>query len=49
VVVTVVGENGDDLSRIGRELADIGLRVVDEDIIRSHHLSQYDGFDRAEE
>lgn len=44
VLVTVVGEDGDDLSRIGRELSEIGLQVVDEDIIRSHHTHPYHRF-----
>ena len=44
VLVTVVGEDGDDLSRIGRELSAIGLHVVDEDLIRSHHGHPYEGF-----
>ena len=48
VLVTVVGEDGDDLSRIGRELSAIGLHVVDEDLIRSHHAHPYEGFHDGE-
>jgi DNA-binding Lrp family transcriptional regulator len=43
-LVTVVGEDGDDLSRIGRELSAIGLQVSDEDVVRNHHLHPYHGF-----
>lgn len=46
VLVSVVGEDGDDLSRIGRELSDLGLHVTDEDVIRNHHLHPYQGFDQ---
>jgi len=42
--VTVVGEDGDDLSRIGRELSAIGLQVSDEDVVRNRHLHPYHGF-----
>lgn len=44
VLVTVVGEDSDDLSRIGRELSALGLHVVDEDIIRNHHTHAYHRF-----
>ena len=47
VLVTVVGEDGDDLSRIGRELSAAGLHVVDEHIIRNHHIHPYHGFRNA--
>lgn len=45
VLVTAVGEDGDDLSRIGRELSEAGLQVVDEDIIRNHHTHPYHRFE----
>jgi DNA-binding Lrp family transcriptional regulator len=44
VLVTAVGEDGDDLSRIGRELAETGLQVADEDIIRNHYVHPYHRF-----
>ncbi|MFB6280805.1 MAG: Lrp/AsnC family transcriptional regulator [Haloferacaceae archaeon] len=46
VHVSVVGRNGDDLSRIGRELDDVGLQVVDEDIIRNQYVHPYHEFAR---
>lgn len=48
VLVTAVGKDGDDLTRIGRELSAIGLQVVDEDIIRSHHTHPYHQFRQPE-
>lgn len=44
VHITAVGLDGDDLSRIGRELDDLGLEVVDEDIIRNEYDHPYHGF-----
>lgn len=44
VLASVVGEDSDDLSRIGRELSAIGLHVVDEDVIRNHHTHPYHRF-----
>jgi Lrp/AsnC family leucine-responsive transcriptional regulator len=44
VHVEVVGSDGDDLSRIGRELDAIGLEVVDEDLIRNEYVNPYEGF-----
>lgn len=41
VLVRAVGVDGDDLTRIGEELDDLGLRVSDEDLIRSTHRSAY--------
>lgn len=46
VLVSVVGEDGDDLSRIGRELSDIGLHIADEDVIRNHHSHAYHRFNQ---
>jgi DNA-binding Lrp family transcriptional regulator len=45
VHVSVVGTDSDDLSRIGRELDDIGLEVVDEDLIRNEYTSPFSDFD----
>jgi DNA-binding Lrp family transcriptional regulator len=42
--VTAVGVDGDDLSRIGRELDDLGVEVVDEDLLRGEHHHPYHGF-----
>ncbi|WP_136717937.1 Lrp/AsnC family transcriptional regulator [Halorientalis salina] len=44
VHVEVVGGDGDDLSRIGRELDALGLEVVDEDLIRNEYVHAYEGF-----
>lgn len=44
VHVQVVGRDGDDLSRIGRELDALGLTVRDEDIIRNEYVTPYGGF-----
>jgi DNA-binding Lrp family transcriptional regulator len=44
VHVEVVGTDGNDLSRIGRDLNDIGLEVVDEDIIRNEYTRPFHRF-----
>lgn len=44
VHVEVVGRDGDDLSRIGRELDDVGFEIEDEDIIRNEYVHPYSGF-----
>lgn len=44
VLVTAVGEDGDDLSRIGRELSATGLQVTDEDVVRNQHFHPYHAF-----
>jgi len=44
VHVEVVGRDGDDLSRIGRELDAIGLHVEDEDLIRNEYFTPYERF-----
>lgn len=46
--VEVVGTDGDDLSRIGRDLNDLGLEIVDEDIIRSEYTRPFQRFDPGE-
>ena len=48
VHVEVVGEDGDDLSRIGRELDSLGLHVEDEDLIRNEYVTAYEGFTDSE-
>ncbi|WP_323677083.1 Lrp/AsnC family transcriptional regulator [Halorubellus sp. PRR65] len=45
VRVRAVGEDGDDLTRIGEDLDELGLHVSDEDLIRATHRSPYAGFD----
>lgn len=45
VHVSVVGSDSDDLSRIGRELDELGLEVVDEDLIRNEHTGPFSGFE----
>lgn len=44
VHVEVVGRDGDDLSRIGRELDEVGFEIEDEDIIRNEYVHPYSGF-----
>ncbi|MFY4812310.1 Lrp/AsnC family transcriptional regulator [Haloarcula sp. AONF1] len=44
VHVEVVGTDGNDLSRIGRDLNDIGLEVVDEDLIRNEYTRPFHQF-----
>lgn len=44
--VEVVGVDGDDLSRITRDLNDLGLEINDEDIIRNEYYRAYHQFDR---
>ncbi|WP_415380713.1 Lrp/AsnC family transcriptional regulator [Halosimplex sp. TS25] len=48
VHVEVVGRDGDDLSRIGRELDELGFEIEDEDIIRNEYVHPYSGFDDAD-
>lgn len=45
VHVSAVGKNSDDLSRIGRDLDELGLEVADEDIIRNEYVGPFSGFD----
>lgn len=44
VHVSAVGSDGDDLTRIGRELDELGLEFADEDIIRDTYTCPYHGF-----
>ncbi len=44
VHIEVVGIDGNDLSRIGRDLNEIGLKVVDEDIIRNEYTRPFHQF-----
>jgi DNA-binding Lrp family transcriptional regulator len=45
VHVNAVGADSDDLSRIGRDLDELGLEVADEDIIRNEYTGPFSGFD----
>jgi DNA-binding Lrp family transcriptional regulator len=49
VLVRAVGADGDDLTRIGEDLDDLGLRVSDEDLIRNTHRRPYSRFDRTDD
>ncbi|WP_049903255.1 Lrp/AsnC family transcriptional regulator [Halococcus agarilyticus] len=49
VLVRAIGVDGDDLSRIGEELDELGLGVSDEDLIRNTHRSPYSGFESQHE
>jgi len=49
VHVEVVGTDGNDLSRIGRDLQETGLHVADEDIIRNEYATPFDEFDEMTE
>jgi Lrp/AsnC family leucine-responsive transcriptional regulator len=49
VLVRAVGVDGDDLTRIGEDLDELGLRVSDEDLIRSTHRSPYFQCSESEE
>lgn len=44
VAVTVVGEDGDDLTRIVSELSLVGLAVVEEELIRAEVRQPFAGF-----
>ncbi|MBX0324392.1 Lrp/AsnC family transcriptional regulator [Halomicroarcula sp. F13] len=44
VHIEVVGIDGNDLSRIGRDLNDVGLKVVDEDLIRNEYTRPFHRF-----
>lgn len=44
IYVNAIGEDHDDLSRIGRQLTDLGITIVDEQIIRDEYVCSYHGF-----
>lgn len=48
VHVTAIGTDSDDLSRIGRDLDELGLEVTDEDIVRNEYQGPYTGFSPEE-
>jgi DNA-binding Lrp family transcriptional regulator len=43
VYVNAIGENHDDLNRIAEELDELGLDIVDEQIIRDEYVCPYSG------
>lgn len=45
VVVTVIGEDGDDLTRIAAALSEVGLGVAEEELVRTDRTRPYAGFD----
>ena len=49
VLVRAIGVDGDDLSRIGEELDELGLRVSDEDLVRNTHRRPYSRFRMSDE
>lgn len=49
VLVRAVGTDGDDLTRIGEELDELGLRVSDEDLIRNTHRHPLSHFELLDE
>jgi len=44
VYVNAIGRDHDDLNRISKELDKIGLRIVDEQLIRDEYVCPYHGF-----
>lgn len=44
VYINAIGENHDDLNRIAGDLDELGLTVVDEQIIRDEYVCPYRGF-----
>jgi DNA-binding Lrp family transcriptional regulator len=49
VYVNAIGESHDDLNRIAGELDELGLDVVDEQLVRSEYVCPYHGFLGADE
>jgi DNA-binding Lrp family transcriptional regulator len=45
VLVTVVGADGDDLTRIATALSDLGLTVLEEELVRSDRRRPFAGFE----
>jgi len=44
VYVNAIGKDHDDLNRIGEELDELGLTIVDEQLIRDEYVCPYHGF-----
>lgn len=49
VLVQAIGVDGDDLTRIGEELDELGLRVSDEDLVRNTHRRPFANFESPRE
>ncbi|WP_276257429.1 Lrp/AsnC family transcriptional regulator [Haloglomus litoreum] len=49
VLVQAIGLDGDDLTRIGEELDELGLQVSDEDLIRNTHRRPFANFEAGED
>lgn len=49
VYVNAIGESHDDLNRIAGELTELGLDIVDEQIIRDEYVCPYHGFLEVDE
>jgi DNA-binding Lrp family transcriptional regulator len=49
LLVSVVAADSDDLTRIARELSELGLAVSDEQLIRGESFTPYSGHDRPDE
>jgi Lrp/AsnC family leucine-responsive transcriptional regulator len=49
VFINVIGTDHDDLSRITREINDLGLEVSDERIIRNEYICPYSDFQSSNE
>ncbi|MFC7204188.1 Lrp/AsnC family transcriptional regulator [Haloferax namakaokahaiae] len=47
LLVTVVGENDDDITPVAQELLDLGLTVADEVLVRTHKTTPFGGFTRS--
>lgn len=42
--IEVIGQDHDDLSRIGRDLNELGITIEDEDLIRNEYETRYERF-----
>lgn len=49
VYVNAIGEDHDDLNRITEEMDELGLRIVDEQLIREEFVCPYQGFLKEDE
>jgi DNA-binding Lrp family transcriptional regulator len=46
--VVAVGRDGDDLSRIGRDLASLGLEIVEEELVHNEYFCPFHWFDEGQ-
>jgi DNA-binding Lrp family transcriptional regulator len=42
--IVAVGRDSEDLSRIGRDLSELGLEIVEEEFVHNEYTAPYDGF-----